>query len=60
MPEFADQETNDDEDTEAYAQLDELEKLETIIMLMEELNIETLAEARQRFDVLERTIETDA
>ncbi len=45
---------------EDYAQLDELEKIETIILLMEELGIKTLEEAKQRFDVLERQIENDA
>jgi hypothetical protein len=51
---------DEDEDGEAYAKLDELEKLETIIMLMEELSISTLDEARARFETLERTIDTEA
>jgi hypothetical protein len=57
LPDFAGEE---DDDSEVYSQLEELEKLETIIALMEELGIETLAEARTRFDTLERSIDADA
>ncbi len=51
---------DDDEDAAIYDQLEELEKLETIIALMEELGIDSLAEARERFDTLERSIDADA
>lgn len=51
---------DEEEDTTAYAQLDELEKLETVIMLMEELGLTTLDQARTRFTVLERTMDTEA
>jgi len=51
----------DDEDDEAvYGQLEILEKLETIIALMEDLGIETLVEAQERFDQLERDVDPDA
>lgn len=49
----------DEDDSETYAQLDELEKLETVIMLMEELGVETLSDARARFETLERSIESE-
>ena len=55
----ADFDGEDEEDSETYAQLDELEKLETVIMLMEELGVETLSEARLRFEALERSIESE-
>lgn len=51
---------DEEEDTTAYAQLDELEKLETVIMLMEELGLTSLDEARTRFTVLERTMDSEA
>lgn len=52
---------NEEDDLEDdYLQLDELEKLETIILLMEELKIQTLEEARLRFEALERSIDNDA
>ena len=51
----------DNEDDEAvYGQLEILEKLETIIALMEDLGIETLVEAQERFDQLERDVDPDA
>ncbi len=53
-------EIDEDEDTAAYAQLDELEKLDTIIALMEELRITTLDEARRRYEELERAIDSGA
>jgi hypothetical protein len=46
-------------DAAAYARLDELEKLETIIAYMEELNIATLDAARTRYATLEQAIESD-
>ena len=49
----------DAEDAAAYAQLDELEKLETIIAYMEELDITTLDAARARYATLERSIDSD-
>lgn len=49
----------DEDDVAAYAQLDELEKLETIIAFMEELGITTLDAARARYTELERIIDTD-
>ena len=57
LPDFA---VEEDDDGEVYGQLEELEKLETIIALMDELGVETLAEARARFDTLERSIDADA
>lgn len=42
-----------------YQKLDELEKLETIITLMEELEITSLADARARFEALEALIDED-
>lgn len=48
-----------DEEHEDYLQLDELEKLETVILLMEELGIATLEEARTRFQALEQSIENE-
>jgi hypothetical protein len=50
----------DEQDDEDYAELDELEKLETIIALMEELGIETLEQARTRYQVLEHTVDPNA
>ena len=49
----------DEDDAAAYAQLDELEKLETIIAYMEELEIDTLEAARNRYATLERSIDSD-
>lgn len=49
----------DEEDAVAYAQLDELEKLETIIAYMEELGVDTLAAARDRYAMLERSMDAD-
>ncbi len=49
----------DEEDAAAYARLDELEKLETIIAYMEELGITTLDAARSRYAELEQAIEND-
>ena len=46
----------EDEDTTAFAQLDELEKLETLIDYMEELGIQTLEEAQARYAALEQSI----
>jgi hypothetical protein len=46
----------DEEDTASFAQLDELEKLETLIDYMEELGISTLAEAQTRYAELEQSI----
>jgi hypothetical protein len=46
----------DEEDTASFAQLDELEKLETLIDYMEELGITTLAEAQARYATLEQSI----
>jgi hypothetical protein len=61
MPELeGDAPADDEEDDAIYSQLEELEKLETIIALMEELGIDSLAEARERFDTLERSIDADA
>jgi hypothetical protein len=54
---FTDEEM--EEDAAAYARLDELEKLETIIAYMEELNITTLDAARARYATLEQAIESD-
>ena len=48
----------DEEDSAAFAQLDELEKLETIISLMQELGISTLEEARTRYVSLEQSIDS--
>ena len=50
---------SDEDDTETYGQLEELEKLETIILLMEELGLSTLEETRTRFTVLEKSIDAD-
>jgi len=50
---------SDEDDTETYGQLEELEKLETIILLMEELGLSTLEETRTRFTVLEKLIDAD-
>jgi hypothetical protein len=47
----------DTEDENIYSNLDELERLETIITLMEEMGLETLADTRARFEALERSIE---
>ena len=47
---------DDAEDSSTFAQLDELEKLETLIDYMEELGIQTLEEARTRYTALEATI----
>ena len=58
LPDFA--AGDDEDDGEVYTQLEELEKLETIIALMEELGITTLVEARERFDTLEKSIDNDA
>jgi hypothetical protein len=61
MPELeGDALEDDEEDAAIYDQLEELEKLETIIALMEELGIDSLAKARERFDALERSIDADA
>ncbi|HKD77951.1 MAG TPA: hypothetical protein VKB76_20760 [Ktedonobacterales bacterium] len=61
MPELeGDALADDEEDAAIYDQLEELEKLETIIALMEELGIDTLTEAKERFDALERSIDADA
>jgi hypothetical protein len=49
----------DEEDDAAYDQLDELEKLETIIAYMEELGITTLEAARARYTTLERAIDSN-
>ena len=49
----------DEDDAASYAQLDELEKLETIIAYMEELEIDTLETARTRYATLERSIDSD-
>ncbi|MBA3824500.1 MAG: hypothetical protein H0X24_11480 [Ktedonobacterales bacterium] len=46
----------DEEDTASFAQLDELEKLETLIDYMEELGIQTLEEAQARYAALEQSI----
>ncbi len=46
----------DADDTATFAQLDELEKLETLIDYMEELGITTLAEAQTRYAALEAAI----
>jgi hypothetical protein len=60
MAKYDEQESDmDEEDVAAYAQLDELEKLETIIAFMEELGITTLDAARTRYTTLERIIDTD-
>lgn len=47
----------DEEDSSVFRQMEQLEQLETIIMLMEELGVETLAEARDRYAHLETQIE---
>jgi hypothetical protein len=59
MAEFDEQNDMEEDDVAAYAQLDELEKLETIIAFMEELGITTLDAARARYTALERIIDTD-
>ncbi len=49
-----------EEDEESlYENLDTLEKLETIISLMEELHIATLQEAKEHYASLEASIESD-
>jgi hypothetical protein len=53
---FADE---DEEEAAAYAKLDELEKLETVIAYMEELGVASLEEARTRYATLERAIDSD-
>ncbi len=50
---------NQDIEDSMYQKLDELEKLETIISLMEELEVTSLADARARFETLEASIDED-
>jgi hypothetical protein len=59
MDNFEDFEIEDDEDPAMFDRLEELEKLETVILLMEELRIETLTQARERFDAIERAIDPE-
>ncbi len=59
MDELDTQDFTDADDDTDYAQLDELEKLETIIAYMEELGITTLEAARTRYAALERAIDSN-
>jgi hypothetical protein len=59
MDNFEEFDLEDEEDPAMFDRLDELEKLETVILLMEELRIETLTQARERFDTIERAIDPE-